>query len=317
MRICLACGQGDWRVRQSRPGRVGQILLEDEYWHFGTGSAIARAVVRLRKVSLAFEVGRCPDIVFLLAVVPHRLVAEEPEAAILAVVHLRNVYRAAEIDAAAPVAHQPFRIGDVGIGGGVQFIVLTKRKECAVKLVGAGLGGHVDDATADLAILGAVRVHQDGNLLNRVGTEGNRNPAKENGAVRNAVGLVLSGAHLATGDRHAGSRRNVAGIHAGLFAAGISDDARNGIQDVEHVRIRKRQIFNLSAVNAVLDSAAGLLDQRRLSRNRDRGRGVANRHLQVDGSGVVRLNRDWFANQLFEACDFSRQPVGARLQGRN
>src|ERR1019366_528126 len=141
------------------------------------------------------------------------------EGLVLAVINLGNPHRTAGGEGELVVA----RVGNRAVGGsggegrGVGGGIALIPERAAVKLVGAALGGGVDDAAAGASVLGGEGVGLDGELLHRLRRETDHRARHADSGIVDAIGHD----HAATGASavHAEIevRDRAARAHTGIF----------------------------------------------------------------------------------------------------
>lgn len=240
------------------------------------------------------------------------------EGFVLAVVDLGDDERAAEAGAVF-VALEGAELAAAGVGEvaiGIHAAVAEEFEDAAVEGIGAGLGGDGEDAAAGAAVFGAVGVGLDTEFFDAF--DGG------DGAVGVHVGSV--GIHR-DGDaiHHDGVRGIATAIHgetsdgfeaftdAAVTASGAeAHDARGERCETEDVASVEREVDDALVFNDAAKGGGGGVDELRAAADGDRFCECADLESDVDGSFLLRGNRNGFEDIGAETCFFSAHFVAAR-----
>ena len=155
----------------------------------------------------------------------------------------------------------------------------------AVEHVGAGPGGHVEDAAAGAAHLGVVGVDLNLHLLDRFDRRVEHGAAAQLGD-RDAVEQVVVGPHAATAHRHA-RRVGLVLLPVELRVA-ARRHGRHGDTNQEGVAAGRRQAFEGLRVERAAGRGRRRIDERRLPGDRDGLLQRADLEQDVDGHELLR-----------------------------
>ena len=248
----------------------------------------------------------------------HVVVGYEEEEAVLAVVDLGNVNRAAERETGRRdlagllfrpdgSAGQPGRPGV--LRGGVPAELLHLPGAPPVNHVGASLGGETDEGADGMAHGSVERRRLDAHFVHRVGESYVTGASSVGSGGRVAIQQELVEAGAQTARSVIGRRGVVQGaVIVGLQAAREDHAGGHGLQD-HRVHLPERQVRHILRVEHAAGGGGGAVQQRRVGVHRDGNAGVSDFQLHIESQAVPGIQRNTGLLQHFEASRFHRHGV--------